>query len=201
MTCPRSSRFLSRSLSGVLILSAITATPAGAQQSTWTIDPGHSRLGFRVRHLMVATIRGHFASFTGSVVIDPADTTRSSVTVEIASASVTSGNTRRDNAVRSGDFLSVDQFPTLTFRSTSVERIAAGWRAIGNLTIKGITRSVMIPFTFAVAADGKLLGVSGSLTINREDYGMTAVPAATVGNEVHIEIDIEATPASPRGAP
>lgn len=175
-----------------LALFSLAAADVRAQQATWDIDPGHSHVGFRVRHLMIATIRGRFETLSGTIRIDPRDTTRSSVEVEIASRSVASGNSRRDNEVRGEDFLAVARHPAITFRSTRIERGPGGWRATGNLTIRGVSRPVTIPFTLAVSPDGERMGVSASLAINREDFGMRAVPAATVGREITIDLDVEA---------
>jgi polyisoprenoid-binding protein YceI len=172
----------------------VVAGPLPAQHVQWTIDPGHSHIGFTVRHLVIATIRGHFATFTGDLRIHPHDTTQSSVMVQIDAASIESGNTRRDNAVRGDNFLAVNEHPRITFKSTRIERVGSGWLAHGELAIKGTVRIVSIPFTFAVTPDRQLLAASGALVINRDDFGITAVPAA-VGREVTISFEIEANPA------
>lgn len=172
------------------VLAALGTAPLHAQRTHFDIDPGHSYVGFRVRHLMIATVRGRFETFAGKIVIDPRDTTRSSVEVEIETISVASGNARRDRDVRGESFLAVERYPRISFRSTRIERGAEGWRMAGDLTIRGVTRPVTIPFT--LAAGSRRLGVTATLTIDREHFGMTAVPAATVGKEISIDIEVEA---------
>ncbi|HXJ67019.1 MAG TPA: YceI family protein, partial [Actinomycetota bacterium] len=109
---------------------------------TWEVDPAHSRLGFVARHLMVTKVRGHFDVFGGTITVGerPEDST---VEVRVDTASITTGSADRDDHLRSGDFLEVERFPEMTFRSTKVERAGeTGLRLEGELTVKDVTKPV-----------------------------------------------------------
>jgi polyisoprenoid-binding protein YceI len=182
---------------------AQSAAPAveaqGQSLQRYEIDTGHSHVGFVVRHLGVANVRGNFTRFTGHVMIDENDLTNSSVSVTIDAGSIDTSHERRDNDLRSEDFFDVERFPNVTFTSTRVEQTADGLVMVGNLTMRDVTREVRIPFevTGPVELQGrKRVGAEGTLRINRFDYGLQwnrlqeAIPV--VGDEVRIELNIEA---------
>lgn len=167
----------------------------------YKIDPGHSHIGFAVRHLMVSTVRGRFDSLAGTIQYDPEHPDRSSVSVRIVTASLNSGNTKRDADVRSADLLDVAAYPTITFESLAIRRAGEGMVADGKLTIHGVTRSVAIPFVLTGpirrGAAMSTIGVEGELVIDRRDFGLSfsrTVPGGglIVGNEVRIELQLEA---------
>ena len=118
----------------------------------WTIDPTHSTVAAVARHLMVTKVRGHFASFSGTINVaeNPAD---SSVEVSIDAASITTGTEDRDNHLKSADFLDVESYPTLTFRSTSVEAEGEKWTLTGDLTIRNITQPIVLDMEFLGVAN------------------------------------------------
>ena len=169
---------------------------------TWDIDPAHSRLGFAARHAMVATVRGGFDVFSGEIHIDQADPTASTATVEIDPASLSTGNTQRDDHLRSPDFLDVDSFPTITFRSTAVERLDDDrYRMHGELTIKGVAKPVALELDFQGSSPdpfGNIRGgFEGRATINRKDWGLSWNVAIEgggilVGEKVKLELDVSA---------
>jgi polyisoprenoid-binding protein YceI len=180
-----------------------TATPALAQLTgTYTIDPAHSRIGFVARHAMVTKVRGAFNDFTGSAVVDGSDPARSSATITIKAASIDTRNEQRDGHLRSNDFLAMDEYPEITFTSTGVQQTGDdSFDLTGDLTIKGNTNSVTIPFTFEGAAKdpfGNLrAGFEGSVVINRKDYGITWNAALETGGvlvseKITLEFDISA---------
>ena len=180
-----------------------TATPATgtAAQTTWSIDPAHSHVGFGIRHLMISTVRGQFTDVKGTVAVDERDPTSAKIDITIATQSVTTGDEKRDGHLRSPDFFDVERFPAITFRSKRVEgRSGNSFRVLGDLTIRDVTREVVV--------DVELLGraqdpggddraaVEARTQINRGDYGLTwnaALEAGgvLVGDEVKISIESE----------
>jgi polyisoprenoid-binding protein YceI len=166
---------------------------------TWDIDPVHSDVSFTVRHMMVSKVRGRFATFGGEIVTGE-DVTGSSVTATIDATSIDTGNEQRDNHVRSADFFDVANHPTWTFRSTGVKDDDGELVLEGELTIKGVTRTV--PLSLEVvgfgpdAYGGTRAGFSASGTINRNDFGVDiAMPldggGVVVGEKVQINLEIQ----------
>jgi len=183
----------------------ITTAPASLAQlqGTWTIDPDHTRIGFVARHAMVTKVRGAFGQFSGRAVVGGAGLTGSEVSLTIEAASIDTGNRQRDDHLRSGDFLGMEQFPRITFVSTAVRQVGESVVEItGDLTIRDVTRSVTIPFEFGGATvdpDGDLrAGFEGSVTINRRDFGITWNAALETGggvlvsDKVVLEFDVAA---------
>ena len=172
----------------------------GYLAGTWEIDTVHSDVSFTVRHMMVSKVRGHFATFSGEIVTAP-DAAGSSVTVSIDAGSIGTNNDQRDAHIRSADFFEVEKYPTWTYQSTGV-RVEGGDLVVdGELTIKGVTRSV--PLTVEVggfgpdAFGGTRAGFSASTTINRSDFGVDIqMPldggGVVVGEKVQIHLEIEA---------
>lgn len=178
----------------------MTTTQTFLEAGTWTLDPAHSQVSFRVRHLMAAKVRGSFTSFEGSLEIGetPEDT---SVSATIAASSIDTGVADRDAHLKSGDFLDVENFETLSFRSTAIRSADDGFELEGELTIRDVTRPVVLDVEFAgVMADpwGNEKAIfSAETKINREDWGLTWNAAletggVLVGKEVTIEIDAQA---------
>jgi polyisoprenoid-binding protein YceI len=166
----------------------------------WDIDPSHSTVEFVVRHLMVSKVRGRFGSFSGTLSItdDPA---LSSVDVVIDSASIDTRDQQRDGHLRTPDFLDVENFPHITFTSTHVEGAGSSWQVTGDLTIHGVTRSVVLDVEYAGTTKdpwgGQRAGFSATTEIDREDFGLSwnvALEAGgfLVGKKVKIELEIEA---------
>jgi polyisoprenoid-binding protein YceI len=187
--------------------SATTRLPAPAAATataTWDIDTAHANAGFRVRHLMVSHVRGHLGPVTGTVFIDERDVTRSRVDVSVDARGLDSREPRRDEHLRSADFLDVANHPTVTFRSTRVEAPsgpAGDLRVTGDLTIRGVTRPVTLdvealPPAITDPWGNTRRGVSARARISRKDWGLTwnlVIEAGGVaaGDEVAIEIDAE----------
>ncbi len=166
----------------------------------WDIDPVHSDVSFSVPHMMVSKVRGRFGRFSGQIVTGD-DVTGSSVTATVESASVDTGNERRDKDLRSAAFLDVGNHPLWTFRSTGVRLDGGGLVVDGDLTIKGVTRSVSLAFEVnGIGPDqsgGTRVGVSASTTIDRNDFGVTVnLPldggGVVVGERVQVSLEIEA---------
>jgi polyisoprenoid-binding protein YceI len=169
---------------------------------TWAIDAAHTRIGFVARHAMVTKVRGAFNEFEGTAVVDAADFTRSNATVTIQAASIDTRNEQRDGHLRSNDFLGMEEYPEITFVSTGViETGATSLELTGDLTIKGVTNAVTVPFEFeGLATDpfGNLrAGFEGAVTINRKDYGITWNAALETGgvlvsDKIVLEFEISA---------
>ncbi len=129
-----------------LLLAAVL--PASAQD-VYKIDAVHSQVGFRIRHV-VAKVSGRFAKFEGAIKVDTKDVSKSSVEVTIDAASISTDNDGRDKHLKGPDFFEVEKFPTITFKSTAVKEVAKGKLEVtGNLTLKGVTKSVTFPITNA----------------------------------------------------
>jgi polyisoprenoid-binding protein YceI len=172
--------------------------------ATWDIDTAHANAGFRVRHLMVSHVRGHLGPVTGTVLIDEQDLSRSRVDVSIDSRGIDSRDPKRDEHLRSADFLDVANHPTVTFRSTRVEAPSGpggDLRVTGDLTIRDITRPVTLEVEALPPAiqdpwGNRRRGVSARARISRKEWGLKwnlAIEAGgvAVGDEVAIEIDAE----------
>lgn len=171
----------------------------------YAIDASHSRLGFSARHAMVTTVRGAFTAFEGTAKIDTAVPANSTVTLTIQADSFETGSADRDGHVKGADFFDVEQFPTLTFVSTNVERDGVEWTITGDLTIKDVTKAVTLVFEqLGSARDpfGNLrVGFEGGASINRKDWGLSwNVPLETggllVSEKIKLDFDISAIQAA-----
>jgi len=181
-----------------------TAAPATLSQlsGTYHLDPTHTRIGFVARHAMVTKVRGQFNAFAGSAVVDADDFARSTVELTIEVDSIDTRNEQRDGHLRSNDFLALDDHPQITFVSTRVEQTdESSLELTGDLTIKGVTNSVTVPFEFEGAATdpfGNLrVGFEGSVAISRKDYGITWNAALETGgvlvsDKIVLEFEVSA---------
>jgi polyisoprenoid-binding protein YceI len=167
---------------------------------TWDIDASHSEVGFSVRHLGISKTKGRFGTFTGALVVAdvPED---SSVAVEIDMASVDTRDAGRDEHLRGADFFEVETFPTMTFRSTKVTPKGDRWLVEGDLTIKNVTKKVVLDAEVTgLATDpwgNDRVGFQASTEVDREDFGLTwnaALEAGglLVGKTVKISLEVEA---------
>jgi polyisoprenoid-binding protein YceI len=178
------------------------ATTLAGLSGTYVLDPAHTRIGFVARHAMVTKVRGQFNEFEGSGVVDASDITKSTVTVTIQAASIDTRNEQRDAHLRSNDFLAMEEYPQITFTSTGIQQTGpTSVELTGELTIRGVTNTVTIPFEFEGAATdpyGNLrVGFEGSVVINRKDYGVTWNVALETGgvlvsDKVTLEFEVSA---------
>lgn len=172
-----------------------------ATTSSWKIDPQHSAAQFSVRHLTISTVRGAFSKVTGTIQFDDQDVSKSSVDVSIDVSTVDTREPARDKDLRSEKFFDVEHFPTMTFKSSKVERAGAGkLKVTGNLTIRGVTKEVVLNVDGPTAAIKDQYGnqraaVNATTKINRQDFGVKWNAAidnvAVVGDDVNINIDAE----------
>jgi len=177
------------------------ATAAAEAVSTWDIDPAHSHAQFKVRHMMISNVKGEFTKLSGTVKIDSADVTQSTVDVTVDTASISTRDTQRDGHLKSPDFFDVEKYPTITFQSTKITSTDDGLELTGNLTMHGVTK----PVTFAI--DGPTpetkdpwgnvrRGVEATTTIDRKDFGLVwnaslETGGVMVGDKVHLTVDAE----------
>jgi polyisoprenoid-binding protein YceI len=168
----------------------------------YVVDVAHTRIGIRARHAMVTTVRGAFTDFAGEARLRPADPPSSSVTMRIRTASIDTGNADRDAHLRSADFLDVETYPEMVFRSTGVEQLDDDLYSVtGDLTIKDVTQPVTVDFTMTGSAldpFGNLrVGFEGALALLRSDWGLTWNAALETGgwlvsDRIQIEFDVSA---------
>jgi polyisoprenoid-binding protein YceI len=162
----------------------------------YKIDPVHSEVSFKVRHLGISKVSGRFTKFQGTILVDDKDLSKSSVEVSIEAASINTDNEGRDKHLRSADFFDTDKLPAITFKSLTVKEVAKGKLEVtGDFTLHGVTKRVSIPITHLGVIKSPFkdvrAGFEGSLTLNRSDYGITSSPGV-IGEAVEITLGIEA---------
>ena len=180
--------------------STLSTQIPGYVVGTWDIDATHSTVGFYVRHMMVSKVRGYFRDFSGEIVT-AADPAQSTVTARINMDSIDTRQEQRDAHIRSADFFDVGNHTEMTFRSTAVRTDGADWTVEGDLTIKGITKPVVLDLELngfgADAYGGYRAGFSAKTEINRNEFGVDIkMPmdggGVVVGDKVTVELEIEA---------
>jgi polyisoprenoid-binding protein YceI len=168
----------------------------------WQVDGAHSSVNLTVRHMVISKVRGHFAKWNAKLALDTANLTRSSVEVEIDAASIETGVADRDNHLRSPDFLDVQKYPALRYKSRRVEAPSSDrLRVVGDLTIRNVTREVVLDVEYG--GQGKdpwgnqRIGFTATASLNRKDFGLTWNQALETGgvlvaDRVDIEIELQA---------
>jgi polyisoprenoid-binding protein YceI len=170
--------------------------------TTWNIDPTHSVAEFKVKHMMISNVKGHFPKVSGVLTLDEANPANSSVVATIDVTSIETRDVQRDGHLKSADFFDVEKFPTMTFKSTAVKLTGSDSGLVeGDLTIKGVTRKVTfdVEGPTAPAKDpwgNSRVAVSASTKIGRKDFGLTWNSAletggVLVGDEVTITLDVQ----------
>lgn len=171
-------------------------------KATWVIDPSHSLVEFSVKHMMIATVKGRFSKFEGSFTADVTDLTTAQFAATIDAASVDTRDEQRDGHLRSADFFNVEEYPTLTFKSTRIERVSGDdYKLTGDLTIRGITKEVTLDATFEGTGKdpwgNERAGISAETKVNRKDFGLVwnvalETGGILVGEQVKISIQAQA---------
>ena len=184
-------------------MSTVTSSTAATTAATWAIDSSHSVVELAVKHMMFSTVKGRFASVSGTIVLDETNLAASSVTAEIEATSIDTGEPQRDGHLRSADFLDVESFPTITFRSTDIVPQGRGrFIVVGDLTIRGVTQEVSLEAELVgKGADpwgGQRAGFAATTAINRKEFGLTWNQALETGgvlvsDQVKINLEIQAT--------
>jgi polyisoprenoid-binding protein YceI len=173
---------------------------APVAMTTFTIDPVHSQMLFKVRHLGISTVTGRFATFTGTFQLDPATGQAGAAQLSIDVGSVNTENERRNGHLKSADFFAADSFPKMTFVSTAIQKLSGNkYKMTGNLTIRGVTKPVVLDAELAgtrQTADGWLAAVNMSGTVKRKEFGLmwdrVTEGVAVVGDDVTLQIEVEA---------
>lgn len=173
--------------------------------ANWTVDQSHSSIGFSVKHMMVSKVKGAFEAYSAQIeAADLADLSTANISFTIDTASINTRNEDRDNHLKSADFFDAEQFPTITFKSTAIEKSGDDYKLTGDLTIKDVTK----PITFDVEFNGKgtnpwgqeVYGFEAEAKINREEFGLTWNAAletggVLVGKDIKISVELEVNPA------
>ena len=196
--------FIAALLAPALLVGARNSTaesvPApSVAPAVWRIDPVHSGVSFGIRHF-VTKVRGKFTAFSGTITADPATWENAAIAVDIRAASISTDNEKRDAHLRSSDFFAADSFPTITFRSTRIERRGDDAKIYGLLTVRGVTKPVVLEGHFngiARTTDGERVGFEATTIVDRTAFGVAWNRAmegggAMLGDDVEVEITVEA---------
>ena len=183
-----------------------TATSTGLLTGTYTVDPTHTRIGFVARHAMVTKVRGSFNDFAGSGFFNAEDPTQSNLELTIQATSISTGNSDRDNHLRSNDFFDMETYPEIKFVSTGVEKVDdETFEVTGDLTIKDVTKPVTVAFEVSGPVQdpwgNTRIGLEGRAEVNRKDWGVNFNVALEAGGllvseKVTLEFDVAAVKAA-----
>jgi polyisoprenoid-binding protein YceI len=187
----------------LIALWCLIALPAAALADTWLIDPAHTTVEFSVRHMMISNVKGRFNKVSGTVYAEGANPKSVAIDAVIDAASIDTRVDKRDQHLKSPEFLDVAKYPTITFKSKGAEAAGEGkWKIKGDLTIHGVTRETVLDVNGPTPSikdpmGNQRVGASATTRINRKDFGLTwnkmlETGGALVGDEVTISIDIEA---------
>lgn len=190
-------------------LLALAPALALAAQSAWNVDASHSQVGFAVKHLVISNVRGEFSKYSGKVVLDEADPTRSTVEATIDVGSIDTKVADRDTHLRSPDFFDAAKHPEITFKSTKVAKAGKDrLKVTGDLSLHGVTKAVVLDVATTPAVKGMYgetrRGFAATTKLSRKDFGLTwnklveAGPA--VGDEVTVTLDLEVVKDEPKAA-
>lgn len=175
-----------------------TKFTAEEMQGNYEIDMRHSYIGFKIKHFGITDVPGSFRDFSGTINYDPKDISKSSVNFTAKVTSIDTGVAPRDTHLRSADFFEVEKYPEMTFKTTKVEKKGKDFVVHGDLTLKGVTKSVAIPFTIngiVKDAQGNMkMGISAETMINRQDYGVkwqNKLPDGTLALSDNVKIDLQ----------
>jgi polyisoprenoid-binding protein YceI len=191
-------RRLFTALFAALLFTGFTGAAALAQSSNWTIDKNHAEITFSIRHMGVSTVRGSISGITGDVVWDGKNPATASVNASIDANTLSTNNDARDKHLKSPDFFNVAQFPTLTFKSTSIQRVHGKLQVTGDLTLTGITKPVTLDVEGPTAPQkgmqgGQVIGLSATGVVHRSDFNFGPKFAPPMlGDDVQFTIDLEA---------
>ena len=195
-----------RAALAIFLLLTTWPTLAQAEPARWNVDPEHSTIEFRVVHMLVSKTTGHFTEYQGFIDMDAEAETVKAIEAAIKTASVNTNHAKRDAHLRNADFFDVEKYPTMTYRMKQYQKTADGYQAVGELTLRGVTKDITLTGNFnGVAKDpwGNLrAGFNAEGKLNRKDFGMVWSKTLdggglVVGDEVLIKLDIECIKAKP----
>ncbi|GAX51655.1 YceI family protein [Streptomyces olivochromogenes] len=181
---------------------AAVSPELAALTGEYTIDPSHSEIGFVARHAMVTNVKGYFQDFDGTLHLDGTDPSKSTATIDVKMESIETGSADRDGHLKSSDFFKIDEFPTMTFRSTKAEALGGDdYRITGELSILGVTKPLSIDLEFNGSAKdpfgNERVGFEGKAEILRSEWGLTWNAALETGgvlvsDKIKLTFDISA---------
>jgi polyisoprenoid-binding protein YceI len=180
---------------------SIQTVPSAGTKTQWKLDPTHTTVEFSAKHLMISTVKGRIADIEGTITIDQTNPRNSSVEATLKTASIDTRTDQRDAHLRSGDFLDVEKYPEIKFRSTSIDGDREEFKLTGDLTIRDVTKPITLKVQFEGQTKdpwgGERVGFSASGKIDRRDFGLTwnqvlEAGGLAVGNEIKIGIEVEA---------
>jgi polyisoprenoid-binding protein YceI len=195
-----------RTASALFTLLVVWPALAPAEPARWNVDPEHSSIEFRVAHMLVSKTTGHFTDYQGFIDMDAEAGTVKTIEATINTASVDTNHGKRDAHLRNPDFFDVEKYPTMTYRMKHYQKTADGYQAVGELTLRGVTKDITLTGNFnGVAKDpwGNLrAGFNAEGKLNRKDFGMVWSKTLdggglVVGDDVLIKLDIECIKAKP----
>jgi polyisoprenoid-binding protein YceI len=192
--------WISRTLIALVL---VLAAPLATSADTWQIDPGHTTVGFTVRHMTISSVRGQFDKVAGTITAKGNDPASAVIEATIDTASIDTRSADRDSDLRSANFLDVAKYPTMTFKSKKLEAAGPGkYNVVGDLTLHGVTKEVTLAVVVPSAPikdpwGNTRAGATATTTISRKDFGLTwnkmiETGGAVVGDAVAVEIDVEA---------
>jgi len=189
-----------KTLSSLALVTSLFALPAFAETTEWALDASHTRIGFTVPHLVVSEVEGQFKTFSGKVLLDEKDVTKSEVSFSAKVDSVNTDSADRDKHLASPDFFDAAKFPEITFVSKKITKGGKGYKLTGDLTIHGVTKSVTLDATLSQPVTNpwgkQVRGVKITGKIKRDDFGLTwnknlDKGGVVVGSEVTLNIKAE----------
>jgi polyisoprenoid-binding protein YceI len=182
-------------------MTATVETPKTGTRTQWKLDPTHTHVEFSAKHLMITTVKGRIADVEGTIYIDENNPTKSTVEAVLDAKSIDTRTDQRDNHLRSADFLDVEKYPQIKFRSTRIEGDRDEFKLTGDLTIRDVTKPITLDVKFEGQQKdpwgGERVGFSATGKFDRRDYGLTwnvvlETGGLTVGNDIKIAIEVEA---------
>jgi polyisoprenoid-binding protein YceI len=183
----------------------VEKAPAAGTRTTWKLDPSHTAVEFSAKHLMISTVKGRITDIEGTIYTDEKNPRNSSVEVTLKAASLDTRTDQRDQHLRSADFLDVEKYPEIKFRSTRIEGDKDSFKLTGDLTIRDVTKPITLDVEFEGAGKdpwgGERVGFSAKGKIDRRDFGLTWNQAletggVVVGNDIKISLEVEAIKAA-----
>lgn len=181
-------------------MTAVQTAPTGAK-TVWKLDPAHTLVEFSAKHLMISTVKGRIGGVEGSILLDEKEPYNSTVEVTLDAKTLDTRIEQRDQHLRSGDFLDVEKFPVIKFKSTDIQGDEQNFKLTGDLTIRDITRPITLDVTYEGRTKdpwgGERVGFSATGKLDRRAYGLTwnvvlETGGLTVGNDIKIQIELEA---------
>lgn len=191
-----------------LVLAVLTLAPSLAWATSYEIDPAHSAANFTVRHMMITNVKGSFYNLKGKVELDDKDPAKSSAEIVMDATAIDTKEPKRDADLKSSNFFDVAKYPTITFKSKRVTPAGKGFKVVGDLTLKGVTKEITVDVDQPTPEvkdpwGNTKRGVAGTTTINRKDFGLNWNAAlegggVVVGDEVKLTVDLELAKVAPK---